>query len=27
MEAVRKIHVKDLPAFLICNDKGDSLYK
>ncbi len=26
MEAVRKIVVKDLPAFLICNNKGKSLY-
>ncbi len=26
MEAVRKIIVKDMPAFIICDDKGNSLY-
>ncbi|MEM4247881.1 MAG: FumA C-terminus/TtdB family hydratase beta subunit [Candidatus Nanoarchaeia archaeon] len=26
MEAVRKIVVKDFPAFIVCNDKGQSLY-
>lgn len=26
MEAVRRIAVKDLPAFLICDDKGGNLY-
>lgn len=26
MEAVRKIVVKEFPAFILCNDKGESLY-
>jgi tartrate dehydratase beta subunit/fumarate hydratase class I family protein len=26
MEAVRRITVKDMPAFLVCDDKGGSLY-
>jgi fumarate hydratase class I len=26
MEAVRRIVVKDLPAFLVCDDKGGNLY-
>jgi fumarate hydratase class I len=26
MEAVRLIHVRDLPAFIVVDDKGDDLY-
>ena len=26
MEAVRKIEVKDFPAFIICDDKGGNLF-
>ncbi|MFA6293134.1 MAG: FumA C-terminus/TtdB family hydratase beta subunit [Victivallales bacterium] len=26
MEAVRKLIVKDMPAFIICDDKGDNIY-
>jgi tartrate dehydratase beta subunit/fumarate hydratase class I family protein len=26
MEAVRRITVKDMPAFLVCDDKGGNLY-
>jgi len=26
MEAVRKIEVKDFPAFIICDDKGNNLF-
>jgi fumarate hydratase class I len=26
MEAVRKLIVKDMPAFIICDDKGKNIY-
>ena len=26
MEAVRKIRVKDFPAFIVCDDKGNDFY-
>jgi fumarate hydratase class I len=26
MEAVRRIEVKDFPAFIICDDKGNNLF-
>ena len=26
MEAVRKLTVKDMPAFIICDDKGNNIY-
>jgi len=27
MEAVRKIHVKDFPAFIVCDDKGNDFFQ